>query len=117
MVLSPIEHILKRPDTYVGSVEALTEKQWAYNVNDDKLEYKDITYVPAFFKIFDEILVNAADNKIRDPSMNTIKVKFDKELKRISVYNNGKGIPIELHRVKCICTRNAVWTTYDIIKL
>ncbi|CAJ0834888.1 10757_t:CDS:2, partial [Entrophospora sp. SA101] len=100
-----------------GSVEALTEKQWAYNVNDDKLEYKDITYVPAFFKIFDEILVNAADNKIRDPSMNTIKVKFDKELKRISVYNNGKGIPIELHRVKCICTRNAVWTTYDIIKL
>ncbi|CAJ0763344.1 8847_t:CDS:2, partial [Entrophospora sp. SA101] len=96
--LSPIEHILKRPDTYVGSVEALTEKQWAYNVNDDKLEYKDITYVPAFFKIFDEILVNAADNKIRDPSMNTIKVKFDKELKRISVYNNGKGIPIELHR-------------------
>jgi len=36
--------------------------------------------------------------KIRDPSMNTIKVKFDKELKMISVYNNGKGIPIEVHK-------------------
>ncbi|CAJ0837310.1 17547_t:CDS:1, partial [Entrophospora sp. SA101] len=61
--LTPIEHVLKRPDTYVGSVEAITDKQWIYNAEEDKLEYKEITYVPAFFKIFDEILVNAADNK------------------------------------------------------
>ena len=26
---------------------------------------KEITYVPGFFKIVDEILVNAADNKVR----------------------------------------------------
>ena len=56
--------MIKRPDTYVGSVEAVTEKQWIYNDDDDKLEYKEVTYVPAFFKIFDEILVNAADNKV-----------------------------------------------------
>jgi DNA topoisomerase-2 len=31
--------------------------------------------------------------------MNRIKVKFDKELKMISVYNNGKGIPIEIHKM------------------
>src|SRR5207247_7705220 len=31
--------------------------------------------------------------------MNRIKVKFDKELKMISVYNNGKGIPIEIHEM------------------
>ena len=31
--------------------------------------------------------------------MNRIKVKFDKELKMISVYNNGKGIPIEIHKI------------------
>ncbi|CAJ0631421.1 12292_t:CDS:2 [Entrophospora sp. SA101] len=62
--LTPIEHVLKRPDTYVGSVEAITDKQWIYNAEEDKLEYKEITYVPAFFKIFDEILVNAADNKV-----------------------------------------------------
>ena len=62
--LTPIEHVLKRPDTYVGSIENLTEKQWVYNHKEDKLGYKEITYVPAFFKIFDEILVNAADNKV-----------------------------------------------------
>ena len=30
--------------------------------------------------------------------MNTIMVKFNKEAKTISVYNNGKGIPIEIHK-------------------
>ncbi|CAG8519635.1 3464_t:CDS:2, partial [Gigaspora rosea] len=35
---------------------------------------------------------------IRDPSMNTIKVKIDKEQNLISIYNNGKGIPIEMHK-------------------
>ncbi|CAJ0907154.1 3979_t:CDS:2 [Entrophospora sp. SA101] len=86
------------PDTYVGSVEATTERQWIYNYQEDKLEHKEITYVPAFLRIFNEILVNAVDNKIRDPLMSTIKVKFDKESKLISVYNNGKGILIGIHK-------------------
>ncbi|RIB16058.1 DNA topoisomerase [Gigaspora rosea] len=60
--------------------------------------YRDVTIVPGLYKIVDEILVNAADNKIRDPSMNTIKVKIDKEQNLISIYNNGKGIPIEMHK-------------------
>ena len=34
---------------------------------------RDTTYVPGFYKIFDEIMVNAADNKQRDPKMDTIK--------------------------------------------
>ena len=46
----------------------------------DKLDHinyiflREITYVPGFYKIFDEILVNAADNKQRDPKMDTIKI-------------------------------------------
>lgn len=38
---------------------------------------KDITYVPGLYKIFDEILVNAADNKQRDPKMDCIKIDID----------------------------------------
>lgn len=53
--------------------------------------------MPGFFKIFDEILVNAADNKINDPTMDTIKVNIDREKNSISVWNNGKGIPVEMH--------------------
>src|SRR6266511_6113337 len=57
-------HVLKRSDTYVGSVESVNEKQWVYSSTEDKLEYKEITYVPAFLKIFNEILINADDNKV-----------------------------------------------------
>eukprot|EP00913_Durusdinium_trenchii_P034684 g32446.t1 len=44
------------------------------------------------------ILVNAADNLIRDPSMDTIRVEIDTAKSRISVWNNGKGLPIEIHK-------------------
>ena len=61
--------------------------------------YKTIHMVPGLYKIFDEILVNAADNKIRDSNMDTLKVTLDRENNTISVYNNGRGIPIEIHEV------------------
>ena len=51
---------------------------WVYDGENDKLENREISYVPGLYKIFDEILVNAADNKQRDPTMNTIKVDINK---------------------------------------
>ena len=63
------------------------------------LTIRDVKIVPGLYKIFDEILVNAADNKIRDPSMDLIKVNVDRENGTISIYNNGHGIPIEIHQV------------------
>ena len=55
---------------------------------------------PGLYKIFDEILVNAADHKQRDPSMNMIKVEIDTENQFVSVWNNGSGIPIEIHQME-----------------
>ena len=60
--LSQYEHILSRPDTYVGSLEFQKEKLWVFNEEEKKVEYREVSYVPGLFKIFDEILVNAADN-------------------------------------------------------
>jgi DNA topoisomerase-2 len=60
---------------------------------------RDVRIVPGLYKIFDEILVNAADNKIRDPTMDHIKVTVDRENGSISIFNNGRGIPIEIHEV------------------
>ena len=45
--------------------------------------------VPGLYKIFDEIMVNAADNKQRDSSMTKIKVNIEPEEGRITVWNNG----------------------------
>jgi hypothetical protein len=69
---SQLEHILLRPDTYIGSTEKQQQTLWVHD--GERLVYKPITYAPGLFKIFDEILVNAADNKVRDPTMDTIRV-------------------------------------------
>ena len=58
---------------------------------------REVSFVPGLYKIFDEILVNAADNKQRDKNMDTVKVTLDREKGQISVMNNGRGIPIEIH--------------------
>ncbi|GES91615.1 DNA topoisomerase II [Rhizophagus clarus] len=93
-----LEHILLRPDTYVGSVQKFTEKLWVYDSDKRAMVYRDVAYVPGLYKIIDEILVNAADNKIRDPTMDTIKVDIDVKSGTISIYNNGNGIPVEIHK-------------------
>ncbi|KAM6498312.1 DNA topoisomerase, type IIA-like domain containing protein [Amanita muscaria] len=95
--LSQLEHILKRPDSYIGSVEMITQNIWTFDVATKRMVQRDVKYVPGFYKIVDEILVNAADNKINDSSMDTIRVNIDVEECTISVFNNGRGIPIEMH--------------------
>ncbi|KAF8641179.1 hypothetical protein AX17_000814 [Amanita inopinata Kibby_2008] len=95
--LTQLEHILKRPDSYIGSVETITQNMWTFDNESKRITQRDVTFVPGFYKIVDEILVNAADNKINDPSMDTIKVNIDVDECTISVFNNGRGIPIEMH--------------------
>lgn len=70
-----LEHILLRPDTYVGSIEKHTQALWVFE--DGSMVHRNVSFVPGLYKIFDEILVNAADNKQRDPSMDTLKVGFN----------------------------------------
>uniref|UniRef100_A0A8D2NV98 DNA topoisomerase 2 n=1 Tax=Zosterops lateralis melanops TaxID=1220523 RepID=A0A8D2NV98_ZOSLA len=94
-----LEHILLRPDTYIGSVELVTQQMWVYDEGIG-LNCRDVTFVPGLYKIFDEILVNAADNKQRDKNMSCIKVTIDVENNTISVWNNGKGIPVVEHKVE-----------------
>lgn len=94
-----LEHILLRPDTYIGSVELVTQHMWVYD-EDVGINYREVTFVPGLYKIFDEILVNAADNKQRDPKMSCIRVTIDPENNLISIWNNGKGIPVVEHKVE-----------------
>ncbi|VDK32766.1 unnamed protein product, partial [Gongylonema pulchrum] len=109
---SQLEHILLRPDTYIGSVEH-TDKapMWIYDAQAERIVQREISYVPGLYKIFDEILVNAADNKQRDPKMNLIKININKEKNEISIYNNGKGIPVVLHKVEQVYVPELIFGT------
>nr|XP_046908505.1 DNA topoisomerase 2-alpha-like isoform X2 [Dermatophagoides farinae] len=71
-----IEHILFRPN--IGSVEKVTKQMWVY-ASQDGMVLRDVSYVPQLYKIFDEILVNIADDKICDQKMTIIKIEINME--------------------------------------
>ncbi|KAK9813254.1 hypothetical protein WJX72_011500 [[Myrmecia] bisecta] len=91
-----LEHIVLRPDTYIGSTEVQEQTLWVHD--GDGLALRPVHYVPGLYKIFDEILVNAADNKVRDPAMDKLSVDIDVAANSIRILNNGEGVPVEVHK-------------------
>lgn len=102
-VLTDIEHVLKRPDTYGGSV---TEETWKINING---EVTDVTVVPMLFKVFDEALVNAADNYTRKAGTTNIKIDINQFAGHFSIYNDGKTVPIKYHSKKDALTGKKIY--------
>ena len=101
------QHILDNPDTYIGSVENVDSFMWILKDSGDKIVEKNINYVPALFKLFDEGIVNCRDHVIRmqqaltDNIPNTIPVSYIdisiQEDGTITMVNDGNGIDIAQH--------------------
>lgn len=94
------EHILdpSTADSYIGSIHNDLMNIYVYDEEENKIIKKDRRITLGLYKIFDEILVNAADNTVRDKKCNKIEVNINEELGEISVKNNGSTIPIEIHK-------------------
>ncbi|AEQ32844.1 DNA topoisomerase 2 [Acanthamoeba polyphaga mimivirus] len=117
------EHILHSPDTYIGSIEDKTCNMWIYNnkfkEGDAQIIFKEISYVPGLYKIYDEVLVNSADHSKRCKSCNMIKVDINEESGEISVWNNGDGIDVVEHKEHKIMVPSMIFgelltsTNYD----
>eukprot|EP00934_Nitzschia_sp_Nitz4_P003167 Nitzschia sp. Nitz4//scaffold38_size140716//73006//76697//NITZ4_003146-RA/size140716-snap-gene-0.164-mRNA-1//-1//CDS//3329550075//3157//frame0 len=126
---TPLEHVLLRPGMYVGPVEKQPPTQtWVlekpvppfkFSPNDvtpvskptrlasTQMVSQDLKLISALIKIFDEILVNASDNRLRHPKTCTqLDVRIDpgtsKRDPQIRIWNNGKGIPIQIHKTEKI---------------
>ena len=95
------EHILELPDTYIGSTETHVESRWVWDAAANKMTYRSVAFNPGFYKIFDEIIVNARDALVRsqtESSRTPIKhIKVSVQGGVITVENDGDGIPIEEH--------------------
>lgn len=92
--LTDIEHIILRPNMYIGSVKIHTEDKWI--LNNDKFHKKEVTYNPGFLKIFDEIITNSVDESKRPGSkLNIIRVTIKDNT--ISIWDNG-GMPVVKHK-------------------
>lgn len=80
---------------YLGQVNPITAQTWVYNTARSHMEKQLLTYSPALVKIFDEILVNAADNRLRGSDMSKIdvSVKYSKSVPlTISIKNDGTTV-------------------------
>ena len=121
-----LEHILELPDTQIGSTEFTNYNFWVPSETEEDGDVtftkQDISFTPGLYKIIDEILVNAYDQTVRlkeiakkvidkeNPDeddykesgidfVKTIKIDIDKESGMISVYNDGEGIDVDIHKV------------------
>ena len=98
------QHIYDTPDTYVGGIDKINEVLPI--LNDNKIVFKEIEYIPALLNIFNEILVNARDQIVRLQSKNDedpnvvqvshIKINFNED-NSITIQNDGNGITIKKH--------------------
>ena len=97
------EHVLKRPQMYIGSVVPDQYHTWLWKADEKRMVQSEIELVPGLYKIFDEILVNAIDHCTRlkgvadGPRVKNIRVKIDVDTGYIEVFNDGTGIEVEKH--------------------
>jgi DNA topoisomerase-2 len=101
------EHIYSDPDTYAGSIAPSTEQMWCYDDETDRMVQHQITFIECFYKLFDEILVNALDQRVRlaqkqkdHPGLKGVKslyIDTDIETGVISVKNDGEGVDVVKH--------------------
>jgi len=103
--LTDKEHILKKPDTYIGSIENTDHEDYIFN--DDKIVSKEFQYIPGLYKLFDEGIVNCRDHVIRQAQavkdkienalpVSNIEITIDAD-GTIHMYNDGNGIDVAEH--------------------
>lgn len=94
--LTEVEHVLKRPGRYIGVTDPKPIETWT--IKDETVDWREVTYSPAFLKLFDEIISNSADfsKTAEGKHVNKIEVTVDTAKGSIMVYDNG-GIPVVKH--------------------
>ena len=118
------EHILKKPDTYIGTIEPAETMEYVMDApavapatNGDAvataaapalLTRRSITYIPGLYKLFDEGMVNMRDHVVRQAQavadgkpdalpVTTLEVEIDPSDGTIHMTNDGNGIDVAQH--------------------
>lgn len=102
------EHVLLRPDMYVGPTRPETRTVWVFDQQEGRMILRPVAYVYALLKVFDEILMNAIDHAVRLKMLReggttdvcpvkNIRVDIDDTTGVIEVTNDGEGIDVVAH--------------------
>jgi DNA topoisomerase-2 len=120
------EHVLELPDTYIGSVDTSVEARWIYNKEKNEMERQTVRFCPGFLKIFDELLVNARDQMVRQKGRIATGLTDGHPVKHIdvvlsdttiSVKNDGDGIPVDKHAESGVYAPELIDHTDESIKI
>ncbi len=90
--LSERDHVLRRPTQYVGAVDEIKSEEFL--IDGDKIEKKEVLYVPALIKIINEAIDNSIDEAVRTNYKYANKIDIKITDKFIDIKDNGRGIPI-----------------------
>ena len=105
--ISAREHVLLRPDAYVGSVASEVGGHWARDGNHFVIS--QLSIAPALVKIFDEILVNAVDQySTHTKKVSKIEVTVSND-GSILIENSGVSIPIKKHETEKGADEKPIW--------
>jgi len=96
--MGQIEHCHERPDMYVGNTKPERMETYVPDIKSFKFKQEIFTFSPAAGKIVDEVLVNAFDNiQRKGSSTRNIKISYDMESGKVTVWNDGATVPVEEH--------------------
>ena len=99
------QHILERPDTYIGSTKTNEDTRWIYDTATGKMVWRKVQFNPGLYNIVNEILVNARDEQVRSAHnsdktpVKHIAVTLEHTSQGntlLSVENDGDGIEIAM---------------------
>lgn len=95
-VLSDIEHVRLRLPLYLGNKNETT---FIAPIFDEKtFEVGEVTFIPALMKAISEVIDNAVDELVQVASKNkVITIDVDELAQRVTISDNGRGIPIDKH--------------------
>jgi DNA topoisomerase-2 len=115
--MTDLEHILKKPDTYIGSIQLTECTEYTAmsgtaisgtTADAVSISLATFTHIPALYKLVDEGLVNMRDHVIRQAQaikdgkpnalpVTSIEVEVDAATGTITMTNDGNGIDIAQH--------------------
>lgn len=93
-VLDDREHVLLRPNMYLGSTNYVTYEGYVLERNSS-FNYSEYQMVPALNKMFGEVIDNSIDEAIRTGFKYANKIDIKVTSDSVTVTDNGRGIPIE----------------------
>lgn len=94
-VLTDVEHVLLRPNMYIGGINLAEKEQWIYDRESGRFRFGTVKYVPALVKCASELIDNSIDVAIDTNFEKATKIQVNVDDKSIEVIDNGIGIPCE----------------------